>query len=109
MAQVPSTSDPAQAARGRFRATGSAYLHFALAEQGLFAVAFLPEAHPPQIDAPPREARGREARGRERLGPSNCSRTASTTPSIPTLAPELRAYSDVAAWSAVISVASLLL
>lgn len=104
MAQVPSTSDPAQAARGRFRATGSAYLHFALAEQGLFAVAFPPEAHPPQIDAPPRDARGREG-----SGPSNCSSTASTTSSIPTLAPELRAHTDVAAWSAANSVASLLL
>lgn len=104
MAQVPSTSDPAQAARGRFRATGSAYLHFALAEQGLFAVAFLPEANPR------RSMRRRERpAGESGLGPFQLLQHCIDDLVIATLAPELRAYTDVAAWSAANSVASLLL
>ncbi len=73
LAEVPTTADPALDARARFRATGSAYLHFALAEAGLFAVAFLPEAQPPPIGAPPRT-------GEEPVvwGPSSCSSAAST-------------------------------
>ena len=105
MAQVPSTRDPARAALARFRATGSAYLHFALAEPGLFAVAFLPEAHPPQPEAPPPEATGESG-----LGPFQLlQRCIDDLVKTGVIAPERQAYTDVAAWSAVHGLASLLL
>ena len=48
-------TDPALRARARLRATGRAYVEFALAEPGLFSVAFCPtdaEAGPPDEAAP---------------------------------------------------------
>ena len=48
-------SDPGLRARARLRATGQAYVEFALAERGLFSVAFCPteaESGPPDEAAP---------------------------------------------------------
>jgi AcrR family transcriptional regulator len=42
LAAVRAGSDPRTAALERFRATGAAYVHFALREPGLFRVAFVP-------------------------------------------------------------------
>ena len=42
MAVVPTTAGPRAAALARFRATGEAYVAFALSEPGLFRVAFIP-------------------------------------------------------------------
>ncbi|EWT01968.1 TetR family transcriptional regulator [Intrasporangium oryzae NRRL B-24470] len=105
MAEIPTTSDRAEAARARFRATGSAYLHFALSEPGLFAVAFLPEAHPRQPEAPPPEARGDSGLGPFQLVQQCIDELVEAG----ALAPELRGYTDVAAWAAVHGLANLLL
>jgi AcrR family transcriptional regulator len=91
-------------ARARFRATGSAYIDFALAEPGLFAVAMHPGAHPdPKGPAP-------DARGPGDLGPYellvSCVDELVTTG---VLAPERRAFTDVSAWAAVHGLAVLLL
>jgi AcrR family transcriptional regulator len=105
LAAVPSTVDPAVDARARFRATGSAYLHFALAEAGLFAVAFLPDAHRGKPDAPSPEARGASG-----LGPFQLlGRCVDELVATGVVSPQRRAYTAVAAWAAVHGLAELLL
>jgi AcrR family transcriptional regulator len=106
------TADPGQdppeaarrRARARFRATGSAYIGFALAEPGLFAVAM----HPGTVAA--KEEPGADARGPGGLGPYqllvSCVDELVTTG---VLAVERRAFTDVAAWAAVHGLAVLLL
>ena len=103
----PSDDDSRQSARrrarARFRATGSAYIAFALSEPGLFAVAMHPGAHPdPKAPAPAPDAGS--------LGPYellvSCVDELVTTG---VLAPERRAYTDVSAWAAVHGLAVLLL
>ena len=91
-------------ARARFRATGSAYIAYALAEPGLFAVAMHPGAHPDPKDPAP------DTPGPGDLGPYellvSCVDELVTTG---VLAPERRAFTDVSAWAAVHGLAVLLL
>ncbi len=101
-------------ARARFRATGSAYIAFALSEPGLFAVAMHPGAHPdpknPAPDATGPDAGPDAGPGRGRLGPYDllvsCVDELVATG---VLAPERRAFTDVSAWAAVHGLAVLLL
>ncbi len=91
-------------ARARFRATGNAYIAFALAEPGLFAVAMHPGA------VAPKEEPGPDDRGPGDPGPHqllvSCVDELVTTG---VLAAERRAFTDVAAWAAVHGLAILLL
>ena len=91
-------------ARARFRATGSAYIAYALSEPGLFAVAMHPGAHPDPNDPAP------DARGQGDLGPYELL-VACVDELVETgvLAPEQRAFTDVSAWAAVHGLAVLLL
>ncbi len=96
-------------ARARFRATGSAYIAYALSEPGLFAVAMHPGAHADPKDPAP-DAGGPAAHVTGDLGPYellvSCVDELVTTG---VLAPEQRAFTDVAAWAAVHGLAVLLL
>jgi AcrR family transcriptional regulator len=91
-------------ARARFRATGSAYIAYAMAEPGLFAVAIHPGTRPDKAEP------GADARGPGGLGPYQllvaCVDELVTTG---VLAPDRRALTDVAAWAAVHGLAVLLL
>lgn len=91
-------------ARARFRATGSAYLGFALSEPGLFAVAMHPGA-PADKEDPVAQARGPGGLGPYQLLVS-CADDLVTTG---VLSPGQRAFTDVAAWAAVHGLAVLLL
>lgn len=91
-------------ARARFRATGSAYIDFALSEPGLFAVAMHPGAHPDPSDAAP-DGGGADAIGPYQLLVSCVDELVETG----VLAPERRAFTDTAAWAAVHGIAVLLL
>ena len=96
----------AERARARFRATGAAYLDFALAEPGLFTVAF----------------RGQGAvDGNGPAGPDRSAHPADSPPfqllvkclddlvDTGTLEPGHRPYTDIAAWAAVHGLAVLIL
>jgi AcrR family transcriptional regulator len=105
---VSADPDPVEVARrrarARFRATGSAYIAYALAEPGLFAVAM----HPGVGTA--KEEPTADARGPGGLGPYqllvSCVDELVTTG---VLSPDRRACTDVAAWAAVHGLAVLLL
>jgi len=104
---VPDGPDPVATARARYRATGAAYLDFALSEPGLFEIAFLPESptgdHDPANPVP-------EARGLTGLGPYQLlTQVLDRLVEVGALAPQRRAFSDIAAWSAVHGLAVLLL
>jgi AcrR family transcriptional regulator len=91
-------------ARARFRATGSAYLDFALAEPGLFAVAMHPGAQPDKEHPVP------DARGPGGLGPYQLLvHCVDELVSTGVLSAENRAFTDVAAWASVHGLAVLLL
>lgn len=91
-------------ARARFRATGSAYLDFALSEPGLFAVAM----HPGALARKEQPAPG--ARGATGLGPYQLLVAAvDDLETEGVLSPRLRAFTDVAAWASVHGLAVLLL
>ncbi len=102
---TPSARARAQHVRARFRATGHAYLTYALTEPGLFRTAFLADtaAGDPADPVP-------EARGSQGLGPyqllMQCLNDMVTAGALP---PERRPFSDVAAWAAVHGLAVLLL
>lgn len=91
-----SETDPARRARARLRATGRAYVEFALAEPGLFTVAFCP------IDG-------------ESSGPDHAAAYAllgqvlDELVSAGALSPEARTGADVVCWSAVHGLSVLLL
>jgi AcrR family transcriptional regulator len=95
LAEVTET-DPAERARARLRATGRAYVAFALSEPGLFNVAFCPTdaAHPTPEDAPPYVLLGQVL---DELVDSGA------------LAPEGRLGADVVCWAAVHGLSVLLL
>ena len=103
-ASDPSPEAARRRARARFRATGSAYLDFALSEPGLFSVAMHPGAMAEKADPGP------DARGPGGLGPYqllvSCVDDLVTTG---VLSPERRAFTDVAAWAAVHGLSVLLL
>jgi AcrR family transcriptional regulator len=102
MGAVPKHRDPAKLARARFRATGAAYLAFAIDEPGLFATVFASAGHHNEPSP--------EARGAEGLGPYQLmSRCLDEMVAAGALRPENRAFSDVAAWSAVHGLSVLLL
>jgi AcrR family transcriptional regulator len=91
-------------ARARFRATGSAYLEYAISEPGLFAVAMHPGARTDKHDPVP-DARGPGGLGPYQLLVSCVDELVDTG----VLAAERRAFTDVAAWAAVHGLAVLLL
>ena len=94
---------PAERARARLRATGAAYLEFAIDEPGWFAVAFRadPAGRDPIGSGLAREAK--EADPFRLLG--DCL---DDMVRVGTLAPDHRPNSDIAAWSAVHGLATLL-
>jgi AcrR family transcriptional regulator len=105
---VPDGPDPVAAARAHFQATGAAYIDFALSEPGLFEIAFLPEdpsrRHWDPADPVP------DARGLAGLGPYQLlNQVLDRMVEVGALAPQRRAFSDIAAWSAVHGLAVLLL
>jgi len=89
----------AEQARARFRATGTAYLDFALTEPGLFAVAF--QSHPDE----------QSTTGDPALSPPFQLLAACLDDLVDTgtLHPAHRPYTDIAAWAAVHGLAVLLL
>jgi AcrR family transcriptional regulator len=102
MRAVPKHRDPAKLARARFRATGAAYLDFATSEPGLFRTAF---AGTGNHDDPAPDARGPAGLGPYQL----MTRCLDEMVAAGVLRPENRAFSDVAAWSAVHGLSVLLL
>jgi AcrR family transcriptional regulator len=91
-------------ARARFRATGSAYLDFALSEPGLFAVAM----HPGALAR--KERPGPDATGTSGLGPYQLLVAAvDDLEAVGVLSPAARGFTDVAAWASVHGLAVLLL
>ncbi|MBF4762605.1 TetR/AcrR family transcriptional regulator [Nocardioides islandensis] len=89
-------SDPARRARARLRATGRAYVEFALAEPGLFTVAFCP------TDV--------EAAGPDEAAPYVLlGQVLDELVSAGALSPEGRMGADVVCWSAVHGLSVLLL
>jgi len=89
-------TDPARRARARLRATGRAYVEFALSEPGLFNVAFCPTdaADGSPDDAPPYQLLGQVLDELVEAG---------------ALSPEGRLGADVVCWSAVHGLSVLLL
>ena len=100
-----SATTRAQDARARFRATGQAYLTYALTEPGLFRTAFLADTIPSDPADPVPEARGSQGLGPYQLL-MQCLDDMVTAGALPA---ERRPFSDVAAWSAVHGLAVLLL
>jgi AcrR family transcriptional regulator len=100
--------DPVVATRAHFRATGAAYIDFALTEPGLFEIAFLPE-DPGRRHADPANPVP-DARGLAGLGPYQLlNQVLDRMVEVGALAPQRREFSDIAAWSAVHGLAVLLL
>ncbi len=93
IAAGPATGSESEQARARFRATGLAYLDFALTEPGLFAVAFQQHAAADPAGAPPFQLLRRCLDDLVDTG---------------TLAPAHRPHMDIAAWAAVHGLAVLL-
>jgi AcrR family transcriptional regulator len=89
-------ADPAERARARLRASGRAYVEFALSEPGLFNVAFCPieAAHPNPDQAPPYQLLGQLLDELVDTG---------------ALAPENRVGADVVCWAGVHGLSVLLL
>lgn len=105
MARVAPMADRAAAARARFRATGSAYLHFAVLEPGLFSAAFMREAHSPE-----HERLTSAADGEMELGPFQLLEgCVDELVAAGVVAPQQRADTALAAWAAVHGLATLLL
>ncbi|WP_428340956.1 TetR/AcrR family transcriptional regulator [Mycobacterium sp.] len=99
-------ADPGGAARSRFRATGAAYLDFALTEPGLFATVFLPDTPRDNRVSAPHENHD----GDQRPGPYQLLiQTLDDMVATGALDPAKRAFSDVAALAAVHGLAVLLL
>ena len=94
IAAGPATGSESEQARARFRATGLAYLDFALTEPGLFAVAFQHHEAGGPAGTPPFQL---------------LMRCLDDLVDTGTLAPAHRPYSDIAAWAAVHGLAVLLL
>ncbi|BBX45776.1 TetR/AcrR family transcriptional regulator [Mycobacterium cookii] len=95
---------PADAARARFRASGAAYLNFALTEPGLFAIAFLTDL-PSKDPANPRPG----ARNAAGLGPFQLlQRCVDELEATGALSTETKPFTDIAAWSAVHGLAVLI-
>ena len=88
--------DPVARAVALLRATGRAYVRFALAEPGLFAVAFAAPALPEDDPAPPAETADSSNHPYELLGRALDELTASGG-----LRPERREGAEVLCWSAV--------
>jgi AcrR family transcriptional regulator len=95
MAEVSET-DPAERARARLRATGRAYVEFALSEPGLFNVAFCPieDAEPDPAEAAPYQLLGQVLDELVDTG---------------ALSPEARSGADVVCWAGVHGLSVLLL
>jgi AcrR family transcriptional regulator len=95
LAEVTET-DPAERARARLRATGRAYVEFALSEPGLFHVAFCPieDAEPNPDEAAPYQLLGQVLDELVETG---------------SLSPEARLGADVVCWAAVHGLSVLLL
>ncbi|MFE3262229.1 TetR/AcrR family transcriptional regulator [Nocardia sp. NPDC059091] len=96
--QVARTDDP----RLRLRAVGTAYVHFALAEPGLFRTAFI--AYPPAPELPPPTLPTEECGPFEILG-----QVLDEAQTAGLLNPIRRPGAEIAAWSAVHGLAGLLL
>ena len=101
--EVPPGPDPLSTAEARLRATGRAYVRFALREPGLFRTAFSVPEDLPEADRPhgvgesglgPLELLGRELDGLLEAGG---------------MAPERRPGAELVAWSAVHGLSALLL
>lgn len=101
--------DPVVAARRRLSATGRAYVEFALAEPGFFAVAFDDVAHDllaEVVDAPAAPPGPDEAP--EHLDPySMLNHVLDDLVAVGAVTPERRAGADVACWAAVHGFAQL--
>ena len=93
IAAGPATGSESEQARARFRATGLAYLDFAVTEPGLFAVAFQHHEAADPAGAPPFQLLRRCLDDLVDTG---------------TLAPAHRPHTDIAAWAAVHGLAVLL-
>lgn len=100
LAQLPAAGDPGTAALARLRAIGAAYLHFALAEPGLFKAAFC------GLDTPNPEMLGLidAAPAYQLLGEVLDDLVAAGV-----LASERRPLAEVAAWAPVHGLAYLIL
>ena len=98
---VPPGPDALATARERLRATGRAYVRFAITEPGLFRTAFAVHEQPPE-----REGAG----GQEQLGPfSLLARELDGLLAAGGMVPERRPGAELVAWSAVHGFSSLLL
>jgi len=95
----------ADTARARLRATGWAYLDFARREPGLFRIAFLPELAFGNNADPPAPARGPGGLGPFQLLAGCIDELVAAG----VMDPADRDYTDIAAWSAVHGLATLLL
>ena len=96
-----SRKDPVESARrrarARFRATGSAYIAFALAEPACSPLRCTPGPTPDKRRSPAPDARGPGDLGPYQLLVACVDELVTTG----VLAPERRAFTDVAAWAAV--------
>lgn len=100
---VAPLDDPLELARRRLRATGTAYVHFALAEPGLFRTAFaVPDALP--------QERHEEGVGDSGLGPYGLlNRQLDELAAAGGIPPQRRAGAELTAWSSVHGLSTLLL
>ncbi|WP_428343068.1 TetR/AcrR family transcriptional regulator [Mycobacterium sp.] len=99
-------ADAREAARARFRATGAAYLDFALTEPGLFATVFMADTS--SVD--PMNKAQHQHHGGQRPGPYQLLvHTLDDMVATGALDPDKREFTDVAALSAVHGLAVLLL
>ncbi len=103
LAAVPADPDPRITARRRLRAVGRAYVHYALAEPGLFRCIWEAVGNPAEDPTPGAPRPGA-------LGPYQLLTTAlddlARTGALPT---SRRAYSEIAAWAGVHGLATLVI
>ncbi|MDQ2838567.1 MAG: TetR/AcrR family transcriptional regulator [Actinomycetota bacterium] len=103
LAAVAPGSDPAVVARGRLRAVGRAYVTYAMSESGMFRTMWAGAGDP---SAPPEP----EARGASGLGAYQLLNEAlDDLVRVGALPASRRRYSEIAAWSAVHGLASLVI
>ncbi len=101
--KVEEDLSPPDRARARLRATGAAYLEFAIDEPGWFAVAFGTRTSPKSQNGSGSDGKAKEAEPFRLLG--DCL---DDMVRVGTLDPDHRPNSDIAAWSAVHGLATLL-
>jgi AcrR family transcriptional regulator len=102
LAAVPPGPEPVAVARARLRAVGRAYVSYALAEPGMFMTMWSGAGHPDTADLATRGAGGLDAY-------QLLNRALDDLVRVGGLPPSRRPYSEIAAWSAVHGLASLLI